>query len=288
MRATTRHEAISELVDLAVAQTRLSERDALIEAIESRELTGPTALGPYAAFPHARTDLTDQLYVVLGVAPHGVAWTAKNVVRLIFLFVTPRRVTTSYINTLAALSELLHRPGVPEAIVAAPNIQAVVDVIRATRVRITVFHRAKDIMVREVVTVSPQTTVRTAAHLLGRHNISGMPVVDADRRVLGILSEKDLLVVGMPKLAEFFGAQGFHATSDTIVDRLLGQEDILVGDIMNSDIVCVDENASVTEVAQLLVARNIRRAPVVRDGKLVGIVSRANILRDVIRRVGVA
>ncbi len=287
MQAATRQEAIRELVELLVAQTPLDNPQALIEAIERREEAGETALGRNVAFPHARTPLTDQLYVVLGVQPKGIAWGNDSVARLIFLFVTPLEVTTTYICTLAAVSELLHRPGLPQALGDAANPQEVLQLIRHAGVRITVFRRAKDIMIREVISIGPGETVRALAQLLIRHNISGMPVVDAENRVIGVVSEKDVLVVGMPKLREFFDAIGFHATFDSVIERLLTQEDILVGDIMNCEIVCADENTEVVDLARMLVDQKVRRIPVVRKGKLVGIVGRADIIRNVIRKVGV-
>jgi CBS domain-containing protein len=287
MQATTRHEAICELVELLVAQTPLDNPQALIAAIEEREEIAETALGRNVAFPHARTHLTDQLYVVLGVLPHGIPWGNQSAVRLIFLFVTPLTVTSTYISTLAAVSELLHRPGLPDALVQAGSGQAVLQLIRRAGVRITVFRRARDIMIHDVISIGPGETVRDLAHLLVHHNISGMPVVDGDDRVIGVVSEKDVLVVGMPKLREFFDAIGFHATFTTVINRLLAQEDILVGDIMNCEIVCADENTEVVELARMLVDQKVRRIPVVRKGKLVGIVGRADIIRNVIRKVGV-
>ncbi len=287
LRSNRRGEAIRELVDLLVSKTGLGERDALVDAIEARERTGTTALGRRVAFPHARTDLTDRLYLVLGVSPEGVDWGTAEPAHLVFLFVTPLDVTKSYIDTLAAISELLHIDGMTERLVRAPDVDALVETIRRTDITLNASHCARDVMVTKVISVGPDVPVRVMANRLAEHNISGMPVIDEESRVIGVVSEKDVLSVGMSKLQEFFGAIDFYATCEKIVDRLIVQEDISVGDIMNREAVCVDEETPITEIAHILVHRNIRRIPVVRDGRLVGVVGRADILRKVIRKVGV-
>ncbi|MAE71458.1 MAG: hypothetical protein CME06_13450 [Gemmatimonadetes bacterium] len=287
LRSNRRAEAIRELVDLLVSRTGLSERDALVDAIEAREKTGTTALGRRVAFPHARTHLTDRLYLVLGISPEGIEWGTGEPAQLVFLFVTPLDVTKSYIDTLAAISALLHIDGMTDSLVRAPDTDAVVEAIRRTDITLNVSHCARDVMVKEVISTGPGVPVRVMVNRLAEHNISGMPVIDEEGRVIGVVSEKDVLSVGMSRLREFFGAIDFYATCERIVDRLIVQEDIAVGDIMNRDAVCVDEETPITEIAHILVHRNIRRVPVVREGRLVGVVGRADILRKVIRKVGV-
>ncbi len=287
LRARTSGDAIRELVELLVAQAPLDQRQELVRAIAEREATGPTALARGVAFPHARTELTDRLYLVLGISEPGVDWGVAEPVHLVFLFVTPTDVTKSYIDTLAAISALLHVEGMPGRLRAAPSAEAVVEAIRDTEITIEVSHCARDVMVREVISVGPEMSVRAMVNRLAAHNISGMPVIDEERRVIGVVSEKDVLSFGMPWLREFFGAIDFFATGDTIVDRLIVQEEIRVRDIMNCEVICVEESTPITDIAYILVHRNIRRVPVVKEGRLVGVVGRADILRNVIRKVGV-
>ncbi|MFL5627261.1 MAG: CBS domain-containing protein [Ktedonobacteraceae bacterium] len=115
---------------------------------------------------------------------------------------------------------------------------------------------ARDIMTHKVCTIQPQASAQEAAQLLDQMRISGLPVVESDSRIIGIITEADII---------------------SKVDR----EGLRVADIMSHEITVVDEETSVSEIAMLLTERKIKRVPVVRDGQLVGIVSRADIVHAV-------
>jgi CBS domain-containing protein len=141
--------------------------------------------------------------------------------------------------------------------------------------------KARDIMTSPVITVSPQTAVREVAALLLERRISGMPVVEEDK-VVGIVSECDLLhrhEIGtdMPAPGGSWWLRLFSAEespSDYI--RAYATK---AGDIMTREVVKVAEDAPVARIAMLLHDRGIRRVPVMRGDRLVGIVSRANLVR---------
>ena len=112
---------------------------------------------------------------------------------------------------------------------------------------------ARDVMTTEVVTVQPSMTVQELARLLAERHISGVPVVDHMGRVLGIVSEADIL------------------------SRRQSEETVRA--IMTTDVVAVTEEESVNEIALLLWMKRINRVPVLRQGKLVGIVSRTDLVK---------
>jgi len=112
---------------------------------------------------------------------------------------------------------------------------------------------ARDVMSTEVVTVSPSMTVQELALLLSEKRISGVPVVDHKGELVGVVSEADIL------------------------SRKMNEETVRA--IMTADVVAVGETESVQEIALLLAMKRINRVPVVRDGKLVGIVSRTDIVK---------
>ena len=148
--------------------------------------------------------------------------------------------------------------------------------------------RAADVMTTEVVSVDPDMSVQALAALLSERGISGVPVVDADNRVVGIVSEGDLLhrvETGTERRLE--GRAG-HRRSwwlDTIAsDRELARDYVkshgrTVKDVMTREVISVTDTTELADIATLLETKMIKRVPVVRDGKLVGIVSRANLVR---------
>jgi CBS domain-containing protein len=115
---------------------------------------------------------------------------------------------------------------------------------------------ARDIMTRKVYTTCAEASVQEVAQLLSRKNISGVPVIDKDGKMIGIVTEAD--IIGK-------------------VDR----EGLRAADIMSPEIIAVDEETRVGEIAMLLTEHRIKRVPVVQHGKLVGIVCRADIVHAV-------
>jgi len=138
--------------------------------------------------------------------------------------------------------------------------------------------RVEDFMTGRVVTVTPDTPILTAAKLMLEHRISGLPVLDGFGRVIGVISETDLLredgknADGSPWLQMVAGAEG--PTSDP---AKLGARK--VDEIMSREPITVAPNEPITQACRLLAQHHVKRLPVVRDDKLVGIVGRADLVR---------
>ena len=116
---------------------------------------------------------------------------------------------------------------------------------------------AKDIMSKKMITVKEHTGIKEAIRLLVEHNITGLPVVSEDMRLLGIVTEKDIL----------------RALYDpSIVGRT-------VADLMTSEISSFEENDDLIKVFESLMENNFRRVPVLSEGKLVGVISRRDMMK---------
>jgi len=121
----------------------------------------------------------------------------------------------------------------------------------------------KDVMATNIVSVTPQTPIYEAAELLIGHNITGLPVIDADGRLVGILSEFDML-------------------------RLLIEGEIKKGqkveDFMSPHVITFEDTISAIEVCEFFLNNpNKRRVPIIHEGKLVGIVTRGDIVRLIVK-----
>ncbi len=146
--------------------------------------------------------------------------------------------------------------------------------------------QASDILTQEVVTVSPDTTIAEVVQLMLTFRISGLPVVK-DGAVVGIVSEGDLLrrpETGTERRARHW-LQLFDS-SETDATDYVRTHGLTAGEVMTTDVVSIAETTPIAEIATLLELRRIKRVPVVRDGKLVGIVSRADLLRSLGSRLG--
>jgi len=140
--------------------------------------------------------------------------------------------------------------------------------------------KAQDVMVRDVVTVGPDTNVADAVALLVKHDISALPVVDADDNLIGILSEADLLE------REELGAEHHHPwwvetvmPASRLADEFAKAHGKKVSELMSTDVITASEDTPVSEIAALLERHRIKRVPIVSGGKVVGIVSRSNLIQ---------
>lgn len=144
--------------------------------------------------------------------------------------------------------------------------------------------KASEIMTIGVYTVTPDVSVRDAARLLIEQGISGLPVVDSTGQVVGIVTEGDFLRRAetgtqrrRPRWLEIFVGPG-RLASDYVHTH--GRK---VADIMAPEVVTVSADAPVQDVVDIMEQHRIKRVPVVRDGAVVGIVSRANLVQALAR-----
>ena len=141
---------------------------------------------------------------------------------------------------------------------------------------------ATDIMTRDVAVVHPETSLLEAVKLMAKRRISGVPVVDPGGGVVGMLTEGDLL-----RWREGYTEKQSHwldmlaegqELAPAFLEAVLDQHN-RVKNVMSAGAVTVTEDVSAREIASLMYKRNIKRVPVMRDGKLVGIVARSDLIR---------
>lgn len=120
--------------------------------------------------------------------------------------------------------------------------------------------KAKDIMTKESITISPDTDLKEATRILVDNKISGMPVVDKNEKVIGIISEKDIL--------NFIFSGNFNNTT--------------VKEAMSSEIISFSPDTDIAKISLIMGERKIRRVPILENGKLVGIISRRSIIKTIL------
>jgi CBS domain-containing protein len=139
---------------------------------------------------------------------------------------------------------------------------------------------AADVMTTNLLTLTPDMSVGQAARMLAERGVSGAPVLDADGMLLGILTEGDLirrLAAATDKPRSWF--LSLFGSAPAQAEHYARSHGRRVRDVMTTTIESVTETSPIAEVAAILERRGIRRVPVLRDGKLVGLVSRADLLK---------
>jgi CBS domain-containing protein len=147
--------------------------------------------------------------------------------------------------------------------------------------------RAIDVMVRDIVTVHPDTDVADAVKLLSEHDISALPVVDESGNLIGMLSEADLIhrsEIGTEKHRPWW--QEAVTGASTLAEEFAKSHGKKVGEVMTDGVITVTEDTPLSEIAALFERKRIKRVPVVKDGKLVGIVSRSNLIQALASVIG--
>lgn len=141
---------------------------------------------------------------------------------------------------------------------------------------------AGDIMTRNVVTVPPHASIRHVAKLLATRHISGLPVVEESGKLVGMVTEGDLLTYrGTPGEHQAWWldmlAEGFDLAPNYL--EAVEAERDKVRKFMKTDIVSVPESMRLADIARLMTEKKVNRLPVLKAGKLVGIIARADLVR---------
>jgi CBS domain-containing protein len=139
---------------------------------------------------------------------------------------------------------------------------------------------ASDVMTRDVITVSPEDPLQEVAKILLKHRISGVPVLDKDGKLVGVVSEGDLMRRAETDtdnhrswwLRLFVGAE-------TLANDYVRSHARKVADIMTTSVLTAAPDTPLRDIASLMERNRVKRLPIVEDGRLIGIVSRANLMQ---------
>jgi len=142
--------------------------------------------------------------------------------------------------------------------------------------------RVRDIMTSEVITIEANATIREIALLIAKHDITGLPVVDQTEKVVGVVTELDMMVRNtrfkMPNYIMILDMMVYLEYPTSYQDRVNNVLGATASQIMSSPAITINPSASIEELAELMVEKRMNPVPVVEDDKLVGVVSRKDII----------
>jgi CBS domain-containing protein/mannitol/fructose-specific phosphotransferase system IIA component (Ntr-type) len=285
LKAATKDEAIRQLALVFCGKYPDKNSDEIISAVYERERLGNTSMGRGVAFPHARTDIVTGLYVVLGIFPEGVfADTPDNKpLQLVILLLTPRNISKAYLQSLSGLANFARRPDTLPRLLAAKSPKEVLDIIHNTDINIERDLIVGDVMTSEPPTITPDKTIKEAVNLIFKYKISGLPVVDNSGRLLGEVSESALLKYALPRYEEFLTKRTNQPNIDSLEEILKKSQTVKVGEILVTDPITVSVDTPLTEAASLLLKQNAERLMVVSENKLIGVITKTDIVSKIIR-----
>ncbi len=143
--------------------------------------------------------------------------------------------------------------------------------------------KVSEIMKKEVIAVKKGTPYREVAEILIKNKISGAPVVNDKGEILGVVSEKDLFRAVYPDYKDFYESPEAHLDFERLEEEAKKAGDKKVEEFMSTRLIIADPETPVLKIGALMVATGIHRVPVVKDKKVIGMVSRRDIYRAILK-----
>jgi CBS domain-containing protein len=139
--------------------------------------------------------------------------------------------------------------------------------------------KVKEIMTRKVTSIFPDLNAKEALGLLLKMKISGLPVIDDKNKLAGMFTEKEVLATILPSYLEKVGRFMYQENPKAVKQKIATFSDMKVKDVMRSEVVTVDEDTTLCEVARIMLTQKARRLPVINKEKVVvGIVARGDVV----------
>lgn len=235
-------------------------------------------MGDRAFLLHYRSDAVGQLVLALGISRASICRDendgGKQCPRVVIMIAAPPRHAVRYLQVVGAFARLLRRTESYEAMLGAPDAASLVALPGFEDAKLPEQLAVRDVMSDHPRTVAPGTSLTEAARTLARTGLGALPVVDDDRRVIGMVTEREI-IRHLLKVQAFTGPDA-RAAAPTIVGTKT------VRDAMTRQVLCVAPEQPIAEVASLMSNKEVDRVPVVRDGRLVGFLTRGDIVRKLI------
>ena len=277
--AQTVADAALLLATLLGEQGVVSNLDRLIERIEEARPEDIIALDDRAFVFHFRTGAAQEIGGAIGVAVRPLRRELGDsdefqAAQIVALIVGPPKLAARNLQVVGSLARFLRNPArvspilnatSPEALASLPELSA-----WAIRSELTV----RDLMTANPRTIGPDTQLRAAVVDMVRSGVGGLPVVDEGNLVIGMLSERELL---RHLLSHYLPRAGGSLPSPPPATTRR-----TVRDVMTRQVLCVAPEQPLAEVAALMLNKDVERVPVVKNGQLVGFLTRGDIVRKLI------
>jgi len=276
LQSGTVPDAARELLARLAASGAVADPDKLRARVEEDRPEDIVAMGDRAFLLHYRTDAAADLVVAVGTAPRPICrgdGGEGQCARIILLVVAPPRLAARYLQVVGAFARLLSRAEVVEAVHASADAAALAALPVFAETRLPEQLLVRDLMSPRPVSASPEMPLRDAALLLVRRGFSALPVIEADGRLIGLLSDRELIRDLLTSYLQAGGATSRQA--DAAAARL-------VRDVMTRQVLCVSPEQPLADVASLMYNKDVEQVPVVAEGQLVGFLTRGDIVRKLL------
>ena len=278
LNAETVTGAAGELMERLVAAGAISDVEKLRRRVAEERPEDIVAMGDRAFLLHYRTDAVTDLRVALGTSERAICRelgeNETQCARVVLLIVAPPKKAARYLQLVGAFARLLSKQPVAEDLLTQHDA--------ASLAALPVFHEyelpaqltVRDIMTERPRTVTPDSDLKDAARDMVRLGVGGLPVVDESGLVIGMIGERELL----RSLSGYL--QGGRAEGARTPGAPTARQ--TVREAMTRQVLCVSPDQAIADVSSMMTNKDVDRVPVVRDGRIVGMLTRGDIVRKLL------
>ena len=281
-----RDKVFMGLLQLLAYNRGIGNVNIAFNTLVEREKEVPTIVAPGIAMPHARLEGVDNLVVAVATSENGIRMSEGPdcIAKLLILILVPKDTPGLYLQAVSSLSRILKDPTVVSHVSGLSTSEDVWRFFNRGGLILPDCVCAGDIMTRDMATMQNTDTLEHAIDMFVKHNLTELPVVDKDGDLVGMVTEAELLRVCLPDYILWMEDLSPIINFQPFAEVLRNEEKTWLSEIMSFDFVTVSEDAPAIQVAKEITKRGIRQVFVVREKKLVGMITLQNFINKVLRQ----
>ncbi len=285
LSAATVKEATERLAERLIATGAVADPQRLNAVIRHTWPEDMVSVGEHAFLPHFRTEAVRELATAVGISPTPIHWEKdpNRTARIVIFIVAPGREAALYLQVVGAFARTLSDPATALALLAAKSPERVLALAALDAVELPSQLLVRDVMTPQAFTARPDQTLGEIAHLMVEHDIRAMPVVDPSGALIGMITHRELLRYLIPDFLQRTKSGEFRALTRGQLQRGAADPRLIPAkEAMARSVLCLSEDQTLADVANLISSKDVDRFPVVREGIVVGFLTRADLIRRLI------
>lgn len=285
LNATTVKEATERLAERLIASGAVADPQRLNAVVRHTWPEDMVSVGEHAFLPHFRSEAVRGLVTAVGISPAPIRWERDphRTARIVIFIVAPLRDAALYLQVVGAFARTLADPQTVLALLAARTPDQVVALAALEAVELPSQLTVRDVMTPHAITVGGGQTLGEVARLMVDKDIRALPVVDDGGSLIGMVTHRELLRFLIPDFVQRTKSGEFRAVSRSQALRGSADPQLMpVKDAMARSVLCLAEDQTLADVANLMSTKDLDRFPVVREGVVVGFLTRADVIRRLI------
>jgi len=285
LEARSVRDATGKLARTLVKSGAVADEARLTEILKREWPEDVVMVAGRAFLPHFRTDAAGALAVAIGVSPQPIcrANDPNRCARVVVLILAPTSAASEYLRAMSAVARALASDDVLNGLHAARTADEVLAIPALRDAAVPGEVTVHDLMTTHVTTVDPETPLGEAARIMLGRGVRALPVTGPNGEVLGLLTDGHLLKHLLPQTVQQLSTGQMKAVKRrTARGSPVAPGTVPVREAMDRTVLCLAEDQTIADVAALMLARDVDRFPVTRDGALVGFLTRGDIVRKLL------